>query len=184
MPLTQTTFLIPVEASVHSPLSEVPPVVSEETEGTLPEKKLHRIAQVRRQQGLTLRTVARRMGTTVGALKVEEQSDDLRLSDLQRWHEALEVPLSELVEEPGLELSSCVKQRAQLLRIMKTAAAIKEQSQSKSIGILAQSLIAELIEIMPELKDVAAWHSVGQRRTLEEFGKVMTQAFSAGALAQ
>jgi hypothetical protein len=45
---------------------------------------------------------------------------------------------------------------------------------------LAESLIAELIDIMPELKEVAAWHSIGQRRTLDDFGKVMSQTFSAG----
>jgi hypothetical protein len=29
----------------------------------------------------------------------------------------------------------------------------------------------QLVELMPELKDVAPWHSVGQRRTPEELGR-------------
>jgi hypothetical protein len=33
-------------------------------------------------------------------------------------------------------------------------------------------LIEQLIEIMPELADVSPWHSVGQRRGLDEFGRV------------
>jgi hypothetical protein len=29
----------------------------------------------------------------------------------------------------------------------------------------------QLVELMPELKDVAAWHSVGQRRSPNELGR-------------
>jgi hypothetical protein len=29
----------------------------------------------------------------------------------------------------------------------------------------------QLVELMPELKDVAAWHSVGQRRSPDELGR-------------
>jgi hypothetical protein len=37
-------------------------------------------------------------------------------------------------------------------------------------------LIDQLIEIMPELKEVGPWHSVGQRRTLDDFGRVVEQS--------
>jgi hypothetical protein len=30
----------------------------------------------------------------------------------------------------------------------------------------------QLIELMPELKDVAPWHSVGQRRSPNELGRI------------
>jgi hypothetical protein len=29
----------------------------------------------------------------------------------------------------------------------------------------------QLVELMPELKDVAAWHSIGQRRSPDELGR-------------
>jgi hypothetical protein len=31
---------------------------------------------------------------------------------------------------------------------------------------------------MPELKDVSPWHSVGQRRSLDELGRIAEQPFS------
>ena len=34
-------------------------------------------------------------------------------------------------------------------------------------------LIAQLVELMPELEEVSAWHSVGQRRTQEEMGRIV-----------
>jgi transcriptional regulator with XRE-family HTH domain len=169
-------------AAVYSATKAEP--TNDQAQDSPSEPTLHRIAQVRRQQGMSLRTVAKRLGTNIGHLRAQEQSNDLKLSDLQRWHEALEVPLSELVEEPGLELSSCVQQRARLVRIMKTAAAIKEADELRSIGTLTQTLIDELVAIMPELKDVAAWHSVGQRRGLDEFGRIMSQTYSPVAIAQ
>jgi hypothetical protein len=35
-----------------------------------------------------------------------------------------------------------------------------------------------LVEMMPELKEVGAWHSVGQRRTLDEMGRIVERAYS------
>jgi hypothetical protein len=32
-------------------------------------------------------------------------------------------------------------------------------------------LIEQILEIMPELEDVTPWHSVGQRRTLDDIGR-------------
>jgi hypothetical protein len=34
-------------------------------------------------------------------------------------------------------------------------------------------LISQLVELMPELQEVSAWHSVGQRRTQEEMGRII-----------
>ena len=55
---------------------------------------------------------------------------------------------------------------------MKTVAAILERSESKSICRLAEMLTEQLTELMPELKDVSPWHSVGQRRTAHELGRI------------
>jgi pimeloyl-ACP methyl ester carboxylesterase len=48
-----------------------------------------------------------------------------------------------------------------------TAAAIMEKAQTNSIKRLVTMMIEQLLEIMPELQEVAAWHTVGQRRTLD-----------------
>jgi len=61
---------------------------------------LHRVSEVRRQQGVTLRNVARRLGIPLPVVRRQEQPDcDLRISDLLRWQEVLEVPVAELLVE-------------------------------------------------------------------------------------
>jgi hypothetical protein len=65
---------------------------------------------------------------------------------------------------------------------MKTVRAIKETAgENLSIERMATMLEQQLVEIMPELKDVAAWHSVGQRRSHDELGRtaerVIPEAF-------
>jgi hypothetical protein len=80
--------------------------------------------------------------------------------------------------DPGAPLSRPVYERAQLLRLMKTVMAISEQSDSEVIGRLAETMINQLVEIMPELKDVGPWHSVGQRRGLDEYGRAAERCIS------
>ena len=89
----------------------------------------------------------------------------------------LDVPLADLLVECEEPLSAPVLQRARLVRLMKTAAAIQEKSDSRSVRRLADTLVQQLVEIMPELKGVTAWHSVGQRRSLEELGRIVERAF-------
>ena len=54
-----------------------------------------------------------------------------------------------------------------------SAAAIAEKAESDSVKRLAEMMIDQLIEVMPELKEVGPWHSVGQRRSLDEVGQVV-----------
>ena len=61
---------------------------------------------------------------------------------------------------------------------MKTAAAIHERSVTPGLKRMAETLVDQLVEIMPELKDVSPWHTYGQRRSLEEFGRVMERRCS------
>ena len=61
---------------------------------------------------------------------------------------------------------------------MKTAAAIHERTQEQPIRRMAQMLVEQLIEIMPELKDVSPWHTYGQRRSLDEPGRVVERRLS------
>lgn len=138
--------------------------------------RLHCIANVREQQGMSLRSVARRMEMDVSELKLlERETTDMTLSTLYKWQAALDVPVASLLVEQDDPLSEPVLKRARMIRLMKTAAALLERADSKPIERLATMLIEQLVEIMPELKDVSAWHAVGQRRSLDECGRIAEQ---------
>jgi transcriptional regulator with XRE-family HTH domain len=144
---------------------------------------MHRIASVREQQGISLRAVARQMGTEIRRLREEEdEATDLKLSDLYRWQKVLDVPISELLEEPGTSLSNPVMERAQLLRLMKTAMSILDNSRSPGVRRMAQVMVEQLIDMMPELESVSGWHTVGQRRRLDEYGRVVERCIPEDAL--
>jgi transcriptional regulator with XRE-family HTH domain len=141
-------------------------------QATRPGRRLHRIAIVRQRQGVTLRNVARRLGIELSTIRRQEQPDcDLRLSDLQRWQEVLEVPMAELLEEADGQLSGPVLERSRMVKLMKTAAAIRERTSGTPVGRVVSMLIEQILEIMPELEDVTPWHTVGQRRTLDDVGR-------------
>ena len=142
-------------------------------------RRLHRIRTVRRQQGISLRTAARHLGANVREIRDQEnESADLRLSDLYRWQAALDVPLEELLVESERPLSRPVLERAKMVRVMKTAAAISELAPTMQIARLANRMVDQLVEMMPELKEVAPWHSVGQRRSADEFGQIVLRRIS------
>ncbi len=158
------------EESVGSGVAAEPEVVPT---GHLP-RRYHRLATVRSEQGVSLRSVARQMETTISEVRAQEdETTDLRLSDLIRWQKVLNVPLQDLLVDPEPPLSRPVMERARLIRLMKTASAIKENVKSVGALRLATMLVEQLVEIMPELADVSAWHSVGQRRSLDEYGRAV-----------
>jgi transcriptional regulator with XRE-family HTH domain len=154
------------------------PLVSRSQDQTLADgqersrRQLHRLAAVRRQEGVSRRTVARRLG--IGLRDVQAQEDgsaDLPLSTLYRWKEVLNVPISELLEEDAGEISAPVMFRGKLLRVMKTAVTILERTRNRATHRMAQFMVEQLIEIMPELKGTAPWPSVGKRRSRRELGR-------------
>lgn len=136
-------------------------------------KSWNRLRVVREQQGLTLRTVSRRTGVSVKQLRQEEDpANDLPISVLQRWQQAMEVPLAELISEPGNQLSDVVGQRAKLVRVMKTALSVCENARDTASRRLGQMLCEQLLELMPELAEQTAWPSVGTRRSQFEVGRI------------
>ncbi len=144
-----------------------------------PGRPLHRIQDVRRLQGMSLRTAARQLGIDVRSIRAQEQaSSDLRLSDLYRWQRALDVPVGELLVEDDDPLSRPIRERAQLVKIMKTARSLAETISHPSAQRMAENLIEQLQELMPELAEVSPWHSVGQRRSLDEMGRIAEQPIS------
>jgi len=135
---------------------------------------LHRLAAVRRQQGISQRNIARRLNIDIATVRQqEEETTDLPLSTLYLWQRILEVPVAELLVDSNAPLSPPVFERARMVKVMKTVAAIAEKADTPSMKRLLQMLINQLLEIMPELTDVAPWHTVGQRRTLDEYGRVV-----------
>ena len=149
-------------------------------------RRLQRVAEVRQEQGISLRSVSRQMGKTVSVVRAEEnEANDLTISQLMQWQEVLGVPLQDLLVDPSPTLSQPVLNRARLLRVMKTVAAIQETTEpSSGPNRLATMLAQQLIEIMPELEHVSAWHSVGQRRSLDEFGRVVERRVSDDLFTQ
>jgi hypothetical protein len=134
-------------------------------------RPLHRLAEVRRQQGVSRCSVARHLNIEIKA--VQEQEDeccDLPLSTLYAWQKALDVPIAELLAEPGDGLPSSISLRSQLLRLMKTVQAISEKTKQDSIRWMAQTMVGQLVEIMPELESVGAWNISGRQRRLSELG--------------
>ncbi len=131
---------------------------------------LHRLAAVRRLQGLSRRAVARRLNVEVTEIRRQEETRDLSLTVLYAWQKALDVPVAELLVESEDSLSEPLMRRAQLVRLMKTALAILEEADKDSTRRMAQSMVDQLVEVMPELKGISAWHAVGKRRRLDEVG--------------
>jgi hypothetical protein len=135
-------------------------------------KPLHRIADVRQRQGISVQSAARRLHLSIDQVRLQEEPvSDLLLSELLRWQQALDVPLAELLVETDAPLSEAILTRARLLRIMKTVRAIRETATSSSIQRFVTMLEEQLVELMPELTDVVAWHSIGQRRPFNELGR-------------
>ena len=136
------------------------------------QRPFHKISEVRQRQGVTLRNVARRLGMEMAVIRKQEKPDsDLRISDLLRWQHVLDVPLSELLEDGLDQLSGPVLVRSRMVKLMKTAAAIREQVGDNAGSQLVSQLIGQILEMMPELADITPWHTVGQRRTLDDVGR-------------
>lgn len=144
-----------------------------------PGTTLHRIQEVRRLQGMSLRTAARQLDTDIRSIRAQEQgTTDLKLSDLYKWQRALEVPVAELLVDSDEPLSRPVRERAAMVKVMKTARSLLETTTNGSARRMAENLVEQLLELMPELAEVSPWHTVGQRRSLEEPGRIAERTIS------
>ncbi|MBN2578749.1 MAG: helix-turn-helix transcriptional regulator [Pirellulales bacterium] len=143
-------------------------------------RPLHRLAQVRRQQGVSRRTIARRLNIDAAAIRQQElETSDMTLSQLYRWQTVLDVPISELLVEADEAISPPLLLRAQLVRLMKSALAIKGNVKQESVRRMVQTIIDQLLDMMPELSGVGPWHAVGKRRRLDELGVAAERRLSA-----
>jgi transcriptional regulator with XRE-family HTH domain len=124
-----------------------------------PTNDAHRLKAMRLREGISLRSLAKRMNVTVSQARSQEEGhcDDLRVSDLYRWQRALKVPLPELLEPPKPALSDEVRHRACLVRVAKTAKSLARKCSDGSEHRLACRIVDQLHELMPELKEIGAW---------------------------
>ena len=147
-------------------------------------KQYHRISEVRKQQGVSRRSVARNLEVELSEVKrLEDATTDLRLSELFRWQQLLQVPLTHLLEDLDLPLSRPVLERAQFVKLMKTAVTIQEEAQSDQIRRLAEMMTQQLSEIMPELAEVGPWQGGTFGRRLEDYGKIALNPLSDDTLS-
>jgi|GEM_PF-725426 len=169
-PKPQSSGSQPHDSQAHDSLAN-------DSQALGPQPPLHRISEVRQQQGTSLRSVARKLNLPAHEVRDQEAEDsDLRISELLKWQQVLEVPLADLLIDNQGPLSQPIHQRASMLRVMKTAKAILESSSDDSTERLAKMLVEQLVQIMPELKEVSAWHTVGQRRTQDEVGRIVERS--------
>lgn len=146
-------------------------------------KKLHRIQEVREEQGFSIKTISRRTGTEIKQLEKQELPEaDLHLSDLHRWQQALEVPMADLLVDGSGTLSSPIHERAQLVKIMKTVVALSEVVHGPRASRMVQMLREQMVELMPELEEVVGWPNFGSRRSSQPMGKIANEPIPLRAL--
>ena len=146
-----------------------------ETDSLFP---LHRLAEVRKSQGVSIANLARHLNMDALAVRKQEKpTSDLLLSLLYKWREILDVPVAELLIDPEDTLDDPIKSRAKLVRVMKTVRSILETAREKPIQRMAQTLFDQLVEIMPELGEVSAWPAVGQSREIKDYGQAIYRRF-------
>ena len=68
------------------------------------------------------------------------------------------------------DLTSSILLRSQLVRLMKTVRTILEKAKQDSVRWIAQTMINQLVEIMPELSEVGVWNVGGRQRRRSELG--------------
>lgn len=147
---------------------------------TVPDRPLHRLAVTRREQNISLARVARKLSLDAAEVQRQEtETTDLPLSQLYRWRDILQVPVCELVIEPDEIPNNPIRNRSQLIKMMKTVRTIAETSKEEGIVILARLLIDQLVDLMPELQSVSAWPSVGQAREQRAPGQAALRRFDS-----
>lgn len=163
--------------------SQQPPdLVGADSPQQTKKKNLHRIAEVRKNQGISERTLCKRLNIDLPTLRrMEDPTQDLSLADLVRVQEAMDVPLVELLEDSH-SLARPIQERAKLVRIMKTVAALEDVSLSSRPKRLLEMLREQLVDLMPELADVGSWPQYGSRRGTASVARVLAQEISLSQL--
>ncbi len=184
-PVAKTPVRVVVTAkgnSAKTELSRGDAANSSSPKGNVTKRKLHRIAEVRASQGISERTMCRRLNIDAKQLRaIEDPEADLKLSQLAIIREALEVPFADLLVEND-SLSRPVQERAQLLKIMKTAVSLKECKLAPRGARLAEMLCEQLVALMPELAEVGGWPEFGSRRSSDSVARILESEINTSNL--
>ncbi len=149
-----------------------------------PQRPLHRLAATRNDQGVSLSTVAKKLGIEIAEARRQEQTTtDLLLSQLYRWRDVLETSVGDLLIEPEEIPTNPIKCRSQLVKMMKSVQTILETTKEDGTRIMAEMLAAQFVDLMPELKNINAWPSIGQAREQRDLGQAAYRRFD-GAVAR
>jgi transcriptional regulator with XRE-family HTH domain len=161
-----------IQSSV--PTTVIPLVMA--SQAGQPRRPLHRIRAVRRTERISYQQLARRMHIQVkNVIEQEDECCNLTLTELYQWQEALGVPVTELLLEPTLDLAPPTLKLGRMVKLMKTALALVATKSRTRSRRLAQNLVSQLLEIMPELKDVTAWPKEGTRRSMKDLTRATLQ---------
>ena len=113
-------------------------------------KPLHRIAAVRRREGLSLQDAAEILNVPLDfVIWQERETSDLRLDELWAWQRALYVPVEDLLIEPYGPMPSTAVTRDEIHRAMKTTLEIAHRDTSFRIRRMARRILELLMEIVP-----------------------------------
>ena len=155
------------------PAKEVKKVRPEQAKRTF-----HQIAQVRESQGMSIQNCARKLGIPLQEAREQEKpTSDLTISQLIAWKEVLDVPLSELVGPFEDELQNPIRNRAKLLKVMKSAKYIHQHTRESRIRTMAENQIDQILEIVPEFETVSPWPEVGQSHEARQPGVAVSRRF-------
>lgn len=160
----------PRKSRAEKPTSSAQTLRPERRRSANSTQPLHFIASTLRKQNATLAGCARRLGLTPAEAAAQIRPDaDLTLSQLYAWRAVLDVPTSELIPFDDV-VPDPIRNRALLLRTMKTARQLQNLSRGTRLEPAVASLVDQLIELMPELAETPAWPTVGQSRAPRETG--------------
>jgi transcriptional regulator with XRE-family HTH domain len=146
------------------------------------QQKWHQVATVRRRESISLRNVSRRLGIPIRQLQLlENEFQDLPVSMIYRWARALRVPVYEILLDDQMDdlfsITPALRDRARMVRIMKTVEAIRMEAEDSGISFLVENLRSQLLEVMPELDSVTSWPRFGTRRNSDEYGRIALDVF-------
>lgn len=154
-------------------------------------RRLHRIAEVRKREGLSVAAAARRLESDVAHIRAEElPTSDMSLSRLYEWQDILGVPIVELLVEEKDALAPPIQFRSMLVRVMKTVLALREMldendfCEPKRVRRFVDTMVEQLVELMPELEEIGPWHSVGRRRRRDELGAIAQHSLAHGRFCE
>ncbi len=137
-----------------------------------PQRPLHRLAAARRERHMSRQHLAEGLHVDVETLRELEQAQtDFPLSLLYRCREILDVPLQKLLVDASAPPALPRAARARMADLLRTVATILQESKQPAVCRMAHNLVNQMVELMPELKGLAAEYLAGDEQLLDSQGR-------------